>query len=347
MLERVGVTFPSNSEYGKYEEHIFDSLVKQVDANFKLDNNLVINTTWFGSQFENRQWEHSLSFDKNFDNLFLLSVIDPLYLTDQDLDILVEKYCVKNVYYVGMFEDSKYEWNFHALIGKDVMPNYTEEQVLMNTEPEYVYMLYQRKPRYHRIEITDILRQRGLLDSGVVTLGGPDSETRWQGDHQTWEVLTIEDSPDQYKGAGGAYDEFGGVPDDLATCGRLDLWRNHFLNVASECVFDEWLPLLVTEKIWKPMIGLRPFVVHGNARTYAWLRNRGFKTFNDYWSHIPVETSTDDHGAHDSVWKVIEFLQTQDLAQMYLDMLPDLRYNKLRFDEFSGEQKHKMEHIFC
>jgi len=27
-------------------------------------------------------------------------------------------------------------------------------------------------------------------------------------------------------------------------------------------------------------------------------------------------------------------------------MLPDLRYNKLRFDEFSREQEYKMEHIF-
>ena len=342
MLEQVGKHFPEHWQYGPEEIHIFNSTAQQVSKHFPNDRNLVINTTWFGSQFDNGEWERALSFGDDFDNLFLLSVINPLYLTDKDLDILVEKYCVKNVYYVGMFEDSKYEWNFHALIGKDVMPNYTEEQVLMNTEPEYVYMLYQRKPKYHRIEITDILRQRGLLDSGIVTLGGPDSETRWQGDHQTWEVLTIEDYPDQYKGAGGTKDEFGGVPDDLATCGKLDLWRNHFLNVTSETVFDEWLPLLVTEKMWKPMIGLRPFVVHGNPRTYKWLRNRGFRTFNEYWKHVDVENI----GPHDAVWQVIEFLQTQDLKQMYLDMLPDLRYNKLRFDEFSGEQKHKMEHIF-
>jgi hypothetical protein len=36
----------------------------------------------------------------------------------------------------------------------------------------------------------------------------------------------------------------------------------------------------------------------------------------------------------------------KDIEDMYQDMLPDLRYNKLRFHEFSNEQKYKMENIF-
>ena len=341
MVERVGTTFPKNSEYGKYEIHIFNSLVKQVENKFKDKSNLVINTTWFGPQFDNDQWQDALNFTNDFDNLFLLSVIDPFYLQNEDLDILLEKYKVKNVYRIGMFEDSKYEWNFHALIGNDVMPTYTEEQVVMKELPEYIYMLYQRKPRYHRIEITDILRHRNLLKYGIVTLGGPD--TNWQGEHKEWEILTIEDYPENYLGAGDPKDAFGGVPDDLATVGRLDLWQNHFLNIISETVFDEWEPLLVTEKMWKPTIGLRPYIVHGNPKTYAWMRKNGFKTFNNYWKHIDVENI----GPHDAVWQVLEFLQTQNLSKMYLDMLSDLRYNKERFKEFSKEQEYKMENIFA
>ena len=344
MLEQVGTHFPKDWQYGPEEIHIFNSTAQQVDKQFPNDRNLVINTTWFGSQFDNGEWQRALSFNAEFDNLFLLSVIDPLYLSDEDLEIIVNKYNIKQVYRIGMFEGSKYEWNFHGLIGKDLMPSYTEEQVLMQ-DPEYAYMLYQRKPRYHRIEITEMLKQRDLLKHGIVTLGGPDGKNDWQGGTQHWEAITIEDYPEDYH-HNGSEEDFAGVPNDLVTVGRLDLWQKHFLNIISETVFDEWEPLLVTEKMWKAIIGLRPFLVHGNPKTYAWMRNHGFKTFNDYWSHIPVETSTDDHGAHDSVWKVIEFLQTQDLKQMYLDMLPDLRYNKLRFDEFSREQEYKMEHIF-
>jgi len=340
MLERVGTHFPSNWQYGPEEIHIFDSTAKQVDKHFPNKKNLLINTLWFGSQFDNGEWQRALSFDGKFDNLFLLSVFDPLYLSIEELDILINKYDIKKVYRIGMFEDSDHEWNFHALIGKDLMPDYTEEQVLMQ-DPKYIYMLYQRKPRYHRIEMTEILRQRDLLKHGIVTLGGPDDETDWQGGIQHWEPITIEDYPEDYH-HNGSKEDFAGVPNDLVTVGRLDLWQQHFLNIISETVFDEWQPLLVTEKQWKPIIGLRPFLVHGNPKTYTWLRKHGFHTFNQYWNHIDVENI----GPHDAVWQVIEFLQTQELTGMYADMLPALRANKLRFREFSKEQEHRMENIF-
>jgi len=340
MLERVGTHFPISWQYGPEEKHIFDSTVQQVASAFPNDRNLVINTTWFGSQFENKEYKRAMSFTHDFDNLFLLSVIDPVYLTSEDLDSIVKKYNIKNIYRIGMFENSPYEWNFHGLIGKDLMPKYTEDQVVMQ-EPKYLYMLYQRKPRLHRVEITEILRLRDLLKYGIVTLGGPQEGVDWQGGIQSWEPITIEDYPENYL-HNGSHDDFAGIPNDLVTLGRLDLWQNHFLNVISETVFDEWEPLLVTEKMWKATIGLRPYIVHGNPKTYAWMRNHGFKTFNQYWSHIPAETQ----GPHDTVWQVLEHLQTQDLTSMYSDMLADLRYNKERFYEFSAEQEYKMEHIF-
>jgi len=36
-----------------------------------------------------------------------------------------------------------------------------------------------------------------------------------------------------------------------------------------------------------------------------------------------------------------------EIEQIYLDMLPDLRYNKERLREFSTEQKYKMENLFA
>ena len=346
MLTAVGTHFPLSWQYGPGEKHIFNSTVNQVNNNFPNDKNLVINTTWFGSQFGNGEWKRALSFDTDFDNLFLLSVIDPLYLFDEDLDIIIKKYNIKNIYRIGMFEGSKYEWNFHAIVANDLMPQYKEEEVLMQSA-DFVYMLYQRKPRLHRVEITNILREQPhLLERGIVTLGGVAKDgTDWQ---QGLEVIpmTIDDLPSSYKHIDGDSDDHAGVPNDLVTIGRLDLWQNHFLNVVSETEFDEWKPVFMTEKIWKPMIGLRPFHVHGNPRSYQWLRDRGFRTFNHYWSHLPVETS----GQHNALMDVINHLVDMpqlELEQMYIDMLPDLRYNKERLREFSTEQKYKMENLFA
>jgi len=39
-------------------------------------------------------------------------------------------------------------------------------------------------------------------------------------------------------------------------------------------------------------------------------------------------------------------MNTKEIEQMYSDMLPDLRYNKERFKEFSQEQQYKMKNIF-
>ena len=94
---------------------------------------------------------------------------------------------------------------------------------------------------------------------------------------------------------------------------------------------------------------MRPFHIHGNPRSYQWLRNNGFKTFNHYWNHIPVETVNESYGQHDALMQVINWLcdmNKNEIEQMYQDMLPDLRYNKHRFREFSDEQHYKMQNIF-
>ena len=104
--------------------------------------------------------------------------------------------------------------------------------------------------------------------------------------------------------------------------------------------------IFVSEKTWKPIMGLRPFIIHGQISIYKWLQNNGFKTFSKYWSHIDIENDSDQHG---NVVKVIDFLssrRTEELFTMYQDMYEDLVYNRNRFFEFAKEQKYKMENLF-
>lgn len=344
MLTTIGTTFPANWQYGPEEIEIFSSTAGQINDKFSNQNNLLINTTWFGSQFDNGEWNKVLELSGAYDNLFLLSVIDPLYLQDNELEYIQNKFNIKNTYRIGMFADSEYEWNFHSFVVADHCPVYTAES-LMPTRFEFAYMLYQRKPRAHRIELTNILTAKGLLGRGIVTLGEKDKNGYDWGLGQTGPVLTINDSPLDYK-HNGSLDDFGGIPNDLVSIGQLDHWRKCFLNIISETEFDEWRPRFVTEKTWKPIIGLRPYLVHGQREVYNYLKKNGFKIFNQYWNHIDVEGSPDQHG---NVVKVIEFLaakSAQELNDIYNDMLPDLLYNKQRYYEFATEQKHFMNHLF-
>ena len=100
MLTRIGTTFPEEWQYGPEEIAIFDKTAQQIENKFPDKSNLLINTTWFGSQFNNGEWakvEKLFRDNKRFDNLFLLSIIDPLYLMEKDISEMCVRFGIKNM----------------------------------------------------------------------------------------------------------------------------------------------------------------------------------------------------------------------------------------------------------
>ena len=80
MVTRIGTHFPLDWPYGNDELEIFNKTEIQINKHYTNQRNLLINTTWFGSQFDNNCWTEAMNLDGVFDNLFLLCVIDPEYL---------------------------------------------------------------------------------------------------------------------------------------------------------------------------------------------------------------------------------------------------------------------------
>jgi hypothetical protein len=347
MVTIIGTTFPADWQYGPEEIEIFKSTTQQIAENFADQRNLLINTTWFGPQFDNSEWEKAeqlIADNQVFDNLFLLSVIDPLYLSKDNIAYLESALKITTTYRIGMFVDSKFAWNFHSVVGAKHCPNYSSDKIKL-IDPEYTFLLYQRKPRRHGGKLTQLLIEQGFNGKGIITLGSNKNSSYDWSEGLKPSLMTIEDLPGSYK-HNGQHDDFGGVPNDLVTLGRLDIWQRHFLNIVSETEFNDWDPTFVTEKTWKPIIGMRPFIIHGQRNIYSWLQKNGFKTFNHYWSHIPCETSDNQHG---NVIDVINFLcdkSKAELTAMYTDMLPALEYNANRFFEFAQEQQYKINHVF-
>jgi len=330
MLKTIGVTFPQSSQWHKDQIDLMASIGTQIELKFPRANNVLINMTWFGQQFENHEYMKFYNYYKsyNVDNLFLLASEDPCFYNRDDTHSLFAESGAKNLYLLGHF-DGEHNFNFHNIVLTKYFHHYTEAQLLMQ-ESRYIFVNYNRKPRDHRTRLVHILDDQKLSELGVVTLGDDRSL------NETVEDIGIENQ---------WWDQEHGIPHDIHSLGRLDIWQNHFLTVVSETDYEDDLWTFITEKTWKPIIGLRPFVINGQTAVYKWLTDRGFCTFNKYWSHINLETCDVDD-IHPNICNVIKFLQTQDLQQMYLDMLPDLRYNKLRFDELSKEQKIKIGHIF-
>ena len=57
------------------------------------------------------------------------------------------------------------------------------------------------------------------------------------------------------------------------------MWCKHFLNVVTETVIHS--DVFVSEKTYKPILGLRPFVILGDDRIYDILHDYGIDTFDD------------------------------------------------------------------
>lgn len=63
---------------------------------------------------------------------------------------------------------------------------------------------------------------------------------------------------------------------------KFDLIDSVFINVTTETFFFENNMLFFSEKIFKPLLSLQPFILLGNAHSLALLREMGYKTFHPF-----------------------------------------------------------------
>ena len=79
---------------------------------------------------------------------------------------------------------------------------------------------------------------------------------------------------------------------------RNDRWMNPliyhdaYINVVAEAFPDKEIDCFITEKTFKPMLQLQPFLIQGNRYTLRRLREYGYQTFSDIWDESYDELET-------------------------------------------------------
>jgi hypothetical protein len=340
----LGTTFPTSSEWHVDEKRLIQCIHDQIDLVFPDSRNLFINTTWFGPQFDNNLWhEYKQTLNKQeFDRLFLLAAADPVFLNHEQIEHM-QKETNAILYSLGHF-DTEYYFNFHSQVLPCYFTKYTTQDLIMQA-PAKIYVNYNRKPRDHRSALVNNLIEENLLEYGIVTLGKHNNV--FSKEVVPTQCLTLNETTTDAVGNWGLSMEFG-IPHDIHSLGNMDIWRSHFLTVVGETEFFPWDNMFISEKTWKPILGLRPFVINGQTKIYKYLRDQGFKTFNHYFNGIDLE-NINELEVHDSIIAVVQYLTTLDkkeIIAMYNDMLPDLKHNRNRFFEFAKEQQYKINHIF-
>ena len=114
-----------------------------------------------------------------------------------------------------------------------------------------------------------------------------------------------------------------------------------YADIFSELVCETYftgLTFFPTEKTFRPIQQLTPFITMGPVGFLGNLRRCGFKTFSDYW-----DESYDNYSAVERIIKIRAVLtqlfnyDQATLQQMYLEMLPILKHNKERMSKLTSK----------
>jgi hypothetical protein len=81
-------------------------------------------------------------------------------------------------------------------------------------------------------------------------------------------------------------------------------YKNSLINIINETYFFNNI-IHITEKTYKPIAFLQPFILLGAAGSLQHIRNMGFKTFNNFWDES-YDTEIDDITRFNKIINIVE-----------------------------------------
>jgi len=199
------------------------------------------------------------------------------------------------------------------------------------------------KYRSYRLHLVSNLIDQDLVKHGHVSLFLSDKHGTWQ------ETIRDPDTPLDNRARVHIFKTLRNITQPLTIDTntptgamsaevRLDQLTSAFFHVVTETVY--FLPKLhLTEKIFKPIVAKRPFILVAAPGNLAYLKSYGFKTF-DRWIDESYDQETDNYLRIEMITAEIKKLcelSPEALQQMYQEMQAVLEYN---FKYFYGEFKH-------
>jgi hypothetical protein len=304
---------------GKLERQIVDLLVSKYQHTFPLQKIFFAVTSWHEPSSILQE-----AIEYKPDLVILFSLSDPIGPTEN----LIEQYpCPVQI--IGYSQDRSNFVDFWAIACLKFFRNYTIEELIPPQSLSHIFLNYNRKPHPHRRSLVQVLENNNLTNCGIITLG--DSK------------YNLSEHNEEYKDY-GALDVIGDlkIPNDIYSLGNMHIWGSCFLNIVSETEYEYNKNVFVSEKIYKPIIGLRPFIVNGSPGVYGLLKNAGFDCFDDIFDIDKLSDSTrsSTFPTHSTIVDIIKKLQNENLNEIYKQLLPRLIHNRNLFFEYAKRQQN-------
>jgi hypothetical protein len=189
------------------------------------------------------------------------------------------------------------------------------------------------KYRSYRLHLVSNLIANGTIEQGSVSLPLSENGIEWQ------EIIRDPNSMLSNKARVEIYQALVNVTSPLiadtptvngtySSNLNIDHIRDSLFHVVTETVY--FLPKLhLTEKIFKPIVAQRPFILAGAPGNLAYLKSYGFRTF-DQWIDESYDQITDNtlriHAISKEIEKLCKLTKSEQ-KDMLLDMQEVLYYN--------------------
>jgi hypothetical protein len=239
----------------------------------------------------------------------------------------------------------------------------------LDLEKKFLYSCLNGQPRTHRKTLIAMLYQNNLIDQGMISyhanpLPIPPENTSFGSFDKNNNMrmrLTVPFSRineelsvcretkilhTQYSkelAQSIKSEQILGTPNDPETFLRPYFLQQSLVYIVTETVGNYPYPFL-TEKTWKAMTSSMPFMVLGAKHSLKFLKECGFKTFNDFWD--------ESYDQVDSVYERCSIivnnllmLKNQDWSQLLLRMQPIIEYNFNHVPIFLQEQLKSIKNI--
>ena len=320
----AGLDWPDLNQILQTEsfEHLSETVKLEVlDFKFKIfqyQTNLEVNTRCSPqTQVKNFIEEHKPIID----NVIVYSFLDPprilSFLDDQPF----------NVIKIGGNPKPNIWIDFHAMLVDKflfVSPNLSNTANLIDVP----FMCLNGKPHPHRYNIVKELIKLKLDKLGFVSFGGQAEELKGRTDY-----IGLISIPEKHKKITGVdFDIF-----DAMTLGDIDNWNRHFLNIVTETNWNVEKVNWWSEKIFKPILGYRPFLVYTPNGCVNMLTEHGFLHYcNDFTDISDLDLTQPDN--------IPVFLKelcaqpTSYLTMKYDQLFEKIQFNRERFDSYVLEQ---------
>lgn len=276
----------------------------------------VINSVWYSHEHHAQTLQ--LIKDQNIQQVLLVAMLDAAIPQADWFDVPTRS--------IGYYPGPDFI-DYWALMVDKFFPPASVHAGQVDT----AYMCLNRKPHWHRRRLYQQLSQRNLLTQGFVSMGSNSSVA----------VTNLPSDPGVSELAPNTGVQQHGIVNDIASLGDPVLWSRHLVNIVTETVFDIANTYFVSEKIYKPILGGKPFLVYASDGAIPWLRDRGFQTYEkDFGDICDLDLANPDN--------IPEFLQQlcaqprSYLESKSIDLHQKTLYNQHQFADYVKNIKQKI-----